>query len=406
MSEMSKKAREALKAKARRLAAPGTLEKDQNTTQADWTPAEALNADVKTGARPVGKARLYKKGGKVIGKVAGEKGAFRADRKPRKSGGRALEKEIGVGMANKDVREANEQREGIKHVGAFKKGGKAKRATGGSIPSAKETEYNKQRLGTMKIKPERGAAGHYKKGGKIKKAGGGELPPPEEGMRSEERLKGIKVQKAPAQGFSKAQQQSYEREEGYAAADRAAGRKHGGKAEDRKGRKTGGRTGRHKRGQTHINIVIAAGKEKQKPELPPDLGALPPDMGAMPMPPAGAGATPPPPPAGAGAPMPMPAMPPINISTDRGRDRELLGRKAGGRITKVAKSYKDMEAGAASGEGRLQKTDIEKRGTDAPARKAGGRIYRSYKDMDAGAGSGVGREEKTEIQKHKKVRGK
>jgi hypothetical protein len=74
-----------------------------------------------------------------------------------------------------------------------------------------------------------------------------------------------------------------------------------------------------------------------------------------------------------------------------------MGRKAGGRISKVAKSYKDMTAGAGSGEGRLQKTDIAKR----TAHKAGGGVYRSYKDMDAGSGSGLGRLEKTEIQKRK-----
>jgi len=34
-------------------------------------------------------------------------------------------------------------------------------------------------------------------------------------------------------------------------------------------------------------------------------------------------------------------------------------------------------------------------------RKAGGRTYRSYKDMDAGAGSGLGRLEKTEIAARK-----
>jgi len=38
-------------------------------------------------------------------------------------------------------------------------------------------------------------------------------------------------------------------------------------------------------------------------------------------------------------------------------------------------------------------------------RKAGGRVYKSYKDMDAGAAGGEGRIEKTEIQKRKRVRG-
>jgi hypothetical protein len=78
-----------------------------------------------------------------------------------------------------------------------------------------------------------------------------------------------------------------------------------------------------------------------------------------------------------------------------------MPRKSGGRLMAKASSYKDMTAGSGGGEGRLQKTDIAKLHKDAPAFKAGGKVYKSYKDMDAGAGSGLGRLEKTEIQKRK-----
>jgi hypothetical protein len=85
-----------------------------------------------------------------------------------------------------------------------------------------------------------------------------------------------------------------------------------------------------------------------------------------------------------------------------GSQQAPMARKTGGRVTKVASSYKDMEAGSGGGEGRLQKTDIAKKGKDAPAFKKGGKVYRSYKDMDAGAGSGLGRIEKTEIASRKR----
>jgi hypothetical protein len=52
-----------------------------------------------------------------------------------------------------------------------------------------------------------------------------------------------------------------------------------------------------------------------------------------------------------------------------------------------------MDAGAGSGKGRLEKTEIAERS----ARKVGGRTYSSYKDMDASAANGKGRLEKAEI---------
>lgn len=185
----------------------------------------------------------------------------------------------------------------------------------------------------------------------------------------------------------------------------------------RMARKAGGRA----KGKTNINIVIATGKGQPGQDgMPPGMPPMPPGgpMGGPPRPPGGVPVPMPAPQGGAPMPIPMPMPAP---------QQPPMARKSGGRITKVAKSYKDMEAGAASGEGRLQKTDIAKRnhkdeyqkgekaftGLGYPnkvpgatggrtARKAGGKIYRSYKDMDAGAGSGEGRLEKTEIAKRKK----
>jgi len=155
-------------------------------------------------------------------------------------------------------------------------------------------------------------------------------------------------------------------------------------------RATGGKT--KGKGKTNINIVIAAGQKQPGADMmgpPPGMGQ-PPGGLPIPVPPgAGAGGPPMPMPMPVAAPAPMPAPMPTP-------------RKSGGRLTKVAHSYKDMEAGAGSGEGRLQKTDIAKfKAGRKEGGKVGHRTYRSYKDMDAGAGSGFGRLEKTEIQKRK-----
>jgi hypothetical protein len=163
-------------------------------------------------------------------------------------------------------------------------------------------------------------------------------------------------------------------------------------------RATGGKT----KGKTNINIVIAAGKGPQQPGMnPPGSPAMKPPGGVpVPVPPPGAG-----PGAGMGAPAGIPMPMPMPVPSAAGATPPAGGlplpRKSGGRISKIASSYKDMTAGSGGGEGRLQKTDIAKKGKDAPAFKKGGKVYRSYKDMDAGSASGLGRLEKTEIAARK-----
>ena len=92
----------------------------QKVDASSWTPPEPMNADVQTGMRPVSK-RQFKRGGKVT-KMEGHKAHQHMGRKPRKSGGRALTADS---LINRSVKEANEQREGKKHVGAMKRGGSA-----------------------------------------------------------------------------------------------------------------------------------------------------------------------------------------------------------------------------------------------------------------------------------------
>jgi hypothetical protein len=65
----------------------------------------------------------------------------RGDRMARKSGGRTNESEdrskrylTPDNLINRDVRMANDEREGKKHVGAFKKGGRTKHADGKKVP--------------------------------------------------------------------------------------------------------------------------------------------------------------------------------------------------------------------------------------------------------------------------------
>jgi hypothetical protein len=117
----AKSLREAMKEKAKRLSGATSEKVDAST----FTPAEPLNADVKTGARPVSR-RAFKVGGKVEGAEA----MTHAGRKPRKSGGKA---EYANALVNRNVKDANEEREGKKHVGGFKKGGRTGKMDGGEM---------------------------------------------------------------------------------------------------------------------------------------------------------------------------------------------------------------------------------------------------------------------------------
>ena len=147
------------RSKAKRLTMNDPHTKVDSST---WTPDEAENADVKTGARPLVK-RLYKKGGKIVGKHEGKDSHKHAGRMPRKAGGRTSTLSPDS-LINRDVRTANEAREGKKHVGGFKKGGKTHKLGGGMVG---DNPLSVQDRSMVK------ASGMMKKGGRAKKRADG-----------------------------------------------------------------------------------------------------------------------------------------------------------------------------------------------------------------------------------------
>ena len=490
MSEMSRTARRAMRAKIHRLTSAGSGKVDAS----DYGPEQVLNSDVKTGMRPISR-RAYKKGGKVVAS-SGADAPQNAGKKPR-SGNKHLTVDA---LVNRNLKDANEDREGKKHIGGLKTGGRAKAFEGSakdekqdkklakkygmsmesweksSMDDKHDSQHsmkglkkggrahkylggvlkdvgnfalrggalgaavgNKSKLGFLGPgamlaahlfgKKKDGAARPDESGPEVagKKEGGGlyanihakreriadgskermrkagsKGAPTEEAFKKSARtakayggnLSGLEMNKGgrakragggyngpdPAASAASAarmeEQERLEREfmdkmdrqekmppkpmpkppakrmpaPPYQMPDRVSSGdyKKGGRAE----RKAGGRT----KGKTNINIVIATGKGQQGAQ-PGGQADMPPMPG-----PQGIPVQMPPPPPQAGAPMPMPVPMPMPMPP------------AGG-----------------PGPGPMPMP-----------RKAGGRAYRSYKDMDAGAGSGLGRSEKTEIQKHKK----
>lgn len=386
---MAKQARAAMKAKAQRLGSDRSTEKVDSSS---WTPPELLRADVKTGMRPISR-RAYKSGGKVEGsKAAANMG------KSVRTGNKPITADS---LVNKDMKEANEEREGYKHIGGLKSGGRAKKMVGGPMAGAAKMMQRAQAVGdvpgaTMNFSPvKKGNLSPARQVG-LKKGGKAEG---HEDVAEDKAL--IKKMVKPTARTGKDMGGETDDDDGMKKGGRVkratgggifSGPGYPGKVP---GVVPGGRTaharGGKAKGKTNINIIIGAGKPAGAadmmanpmggPTKPPGMDGMP---GGMPI------AVPPPGGAPGAAPMPMPMPIPMpGPAGPAGPPGMPMPRKSGGRAT----SYKDMTAGAGSGKGRLEKTEIAERS----ARKVGGRTYSSYKDMDAGAGSGKGRLEKAEI---------
>lgn len=342
----AKSLREKMKEKATRLAGG----KDEVPGSTTWTPAEPMNTEYKTGARPISKQNL-----KTGGKVQGETAKHHAGRVARKSGGKV--DKIGNDIINRNVKDANEDREGKKHIGGWKKGGRTGKLYGGGLYGM-ENQHTKDA---------------FKKGGKVKKDAGGIILNDKD-IRSKPGVAGVmpattapvdSKRTAPVVTADAAQKSkndpvymvhsAIQGGRGWVPKDVAPSLAGPGKNFEgmvrtvdapkgsttppsaRAGRQDGGRT----KGKTNINIIIAP-QGGNKDAAPPVMDAPPPmDMPPMPMKP----------PIAAGPPMGMPPGPPAGLEAALA-----MPRKDGGKVI-------HMDHGAGGGLGRLEK--IKKYGKNA-----------------------------------------
>ena len=326
MSQMSEEAREKSKAKAERLT---KADPHQRVDASGYQPDGEMNAGAPTGERPISR-RQFRAGGKV----AGETAAARADRKPRANGGRTLTADS---LINRDVRTANEERPGIKHVGGMKTGGRAHKTMGGlALPNWADAVARKSGGRTGKLMG--GAMSPQARIGLQQPPQAAGAPPMSRGAMARPMMRkdGGKVHAAGCECAK--------------CGGGRVGKKAGGAINDgtrpvagRLARKGGGRT---KKG-TNVNIIIT--QPAQKPPMPmPPMGGPPPVGMGQGMPPGGAPGMPP-----QGAP---PGIPPA---------QPMMPRASGGRANdgKLAKprAY-PIDAGAGGGLGRLEKAERAARG--------------------------------------------